>query len=215
MPRYKLVLGNKAYSSWSLRGWLIVKMAGIDFEEEVIFLRKADTREKILRYSPAGKVPLLIEDGRLIWDSLAIGEHLAERYPEHGLWPGDPAARSLARCISAEMHSGFQALRSALPMDLTRRYPDHRPSPEVTAEVGRIQAIWQDCRSRHGSGGAFLFGMPTIADAFYAPVVTRFRTYEVDLDDSAEAYCRAIEDWPLMRQWQREADQEDEVIECV
>ena len=212
MPDYRLILGNKAYSSWSLRGWLIARLAGIAFEEEVIFLRQADTREKILRHSPAGKVPALVEDGTVIWDSLAIGEHLAERFPGRGLWPAEPAARSLARCVVAEMHAGFQALRAALPMDLRRRYPNHPITPEVAADIARIQAIWRDCRHRFGGDGAFLFGSASIADAFYAPVVTRFRSYEVVLDDTAEAYCAAIMAWPLMREWQSEAEKESAVI---
>ena len=217
MPNYTMILGNKSYSSWSLRGWLIAKLAGIDFAEEVIFLRKPDTRAKILRHSPAGMVPVLVEDGEAIWDSLAIGEHLAERYPERRLWPADPAARALARCVVAEMHSGFRALRMALPMDLRRRYPDHPLTPEVAAEVARIQAIWRDCRERFGgkSGdrGGFLFGAPTIADAFYAPVVTRFRSFEVKLDETAEAYCVAVMAWPAMKEWVAAAAEETEVIE--
>ncbi len=213
MSRYKLILGNKAYSSWSLRGWLIAKLAGIAFEEEVIFLRQADTREKILRFNPAGKVPTLIEDGQAIWDSLAIGEYLAERYPERGLWPDDPAARRLARCVVAEMHAGFQALRAELPMDLRRRYPGHPISAEVAGEIDRIQSIWQDCRDRFGQGGDFLFGKPCIADAFFAPVATRFVTFEVSLDETAAAYCRTIIAWPLMREWAAEAAKETAVIE--
>ena len=212
MPRYRLILGNKSYSSWSLRGWLIAKLAGIPFEEEVIYLRKPDTRAKILAHSPAGQVPALIEDGQVIWDSLAIGEHLAERCPGKGLWPDDPQARSLARSVVAEMHSGFRALRMALPMDLRRRYPDHPLSPEVAREIARIEEIWHDCRARYGAEGGFLFGAPTIADAFYAPVVTRFRSFEVTLKAESEAYCAVIMDWPLMRQWLAEAAEESETI---
>ena len=212
MPRYKLILGNKSYSSWSLRGWLIAKLADIAFEEEVILFRKPDTRTKILAHSPAGQVPVLIEDDRVIWDSLAIGEHLAERHPDKGLWPADPLARSLARCVVAEMHAGFRNLRRALPMDLRRRYPDHPLSPEVAQEIARIEAIWRDCRARHGREGAFLFGAPTIADAFYAPVVTRFRSFEVTLAADSETYCATIMDWPPMRQWLAEAAEESETI---
>ncbi|WP_299620197.1 glutathione S-transferase family protein [Pelagibius sp.] len=219
MPNYTMILGNKSYSSWALRGWLIAKLAGIDFEEEVILLRKPDMKAKVLRHSPAGLVPVLIEDGEAIWDSLAIGEHLAERYPERQLWPVDPAARSLARCVVAEMHSGFRALRMALPMDLRRRYPDHPLTPEVAAEVARIQAIWRDCRERFGDvgggGGGFLFGEPTIADAFYAPVVTRFRSFEVTLEDAAEEYCATIMAWPAMQEWVAAAAEETEVIEFL
>ncbi len=212
MSTYKLILGNKTYSSWSLRGWLIVKLAGIAFDEEIIFLRKPDTREKILRHSPAGKVPALIEDGRVIWDSLAIGEYLAESFPDRGLWPGDPAARARARAVTAEMHSGFPALRQALPMDLNNHYPGHILAAEVRADVTRIEEIWETCRRDFGSGGAFLFGEPGIADAFFAPVVTRFATYDVALGHTAADYCRTVTDWPLMRQWREEAAEETEVI---
>ncbi|NIA67812.1 glutathione S-transferase family protein [Pelagibius litoralis] len=212
MPAYKLILGNKTYSSWSLRGWLIVRLAGISFEEVVIFLRKADTKARILAYSPAGKVPTLIEDDRVIWDSLAIGEHLAERFPGQGLWPQDPLARSTARSVVAEMHAGFPALRSALPMDLNKRYPGHVLSPEVKADIARIEEIWENCRRQFGSSGDFLFGEAGIADAFFAPVVVRFRGYDVALGKTAEAYCASIADWPLMQQWVAEAAEEKEVI---
>ncbi len=213
MSTYKLILGNKTYSSWSLRGWLIVKLAGISFEEEVIFLRKPDTRAKILRHNPAGRVPTLIEDGRTIWDSLAIGEYLAESFPERGLWPADPAARARARAVTAEMHSGFPALRQSLPMDLNNHYPGHALSAEVQADVARIEEIWETCRRDFGGGeDAFLFGRPGIADAFFAPVVTRFATYDVALGQTAADYCRAVSDWPLMRQWHEEATEETEVI---
>ncbi len=213
MSDYRLILGNKAYSSWSLRGWLIARLAGIDFDEEVIPLRQPETHAEILRHSPAGKVPVLVEDGTAVWDSLAIGEHLAERFPDRGLWPADPTARSLARCVVAEMHAGFPALRRDLPMDLKRHYPDHPIALEVGAEIARIQAIWQDCRSRHGAGGDFLFGTPGIADAFYAPVVTRFRSYAVTLEPTTEAYCRTVMAWPLMQDWIAAAEQETAVIE--
>ena len=212
MADYTLILGNKTYSSWSLRGWLIARQAGIACEEVVIPLRKADTRAAILKYSPAGKVPTLIEDGEVIWDSLAIGEYLAERFPGKGLWPGDPAARCLARCVTAEMHSGFPALRGALPMDLSKHYPGHAVAAEVQADVDRIQAIWGDCRKRFGSGGDFLFGDFCIADAFYAPVVSRFRTYDVKLDAVAEAYCAAVTEHAWMQDWAEDAAKETEVI---
>ena len=198
MAGYTLVLGNKTYSSWSLRGWLAARLAGIAFEEAVIFLYKPNSRAEILKHSPAGKVPTLVIDGEPVWDSLAIAETLAERYPDRGLWPVDPAARRLARSVTAEMHAGFPALRKALPMDLSRQAPKRPLASDVQADVDRIQTIWRDCRQRFGQGGDFLFGQPTIADAFYAPVVTRFRSYEVALDDVAEAYCRAVTAWPLM-----------------
>ena len=212
MAATKLILGNKTYSSWSLRGWLAARLAGIDFEEVVIFLYKPGSRAEILKHSPAGKVPTLVVDGEPVWDSLAIAEYLAETCPDKALWPADPAARRLARCVTAEMHAGFQALRKALPMDLSRRAPRESLAPEVQGDIDRVQAIWRDCRGRFGQGGGFLFGKATIADAFYAPVVTRFRSYEVKLDPVAEAYCEAVMAWPLMQEWAAAAAEETEVL---
>ncbi|MEQ8355737.1 MAG: glutathione S-transferase family protein [Kiloniellaceae bacterium] len=208
----KLILGNKTYSSWSLRGGLLVRLAGLDCEEVVIPLRRADTRARILEYSPAGKVPTLIVEGEAIWDSLSIAEYLAERFPGKNLWPNDPAARRLARCVTAEMHSGFTALRSALPMDLSRHSPGHPVAAAVQTDIDRIQKIWRDCRQRFGSDGGFLFGAAGIADAFYAPVVVRFKTYDVKLDSVAAAYCDVISDWPPMQDWARDAAGETEII---
>ena len=209
MPDYKLIQGNKRYSSWSLRGWLAAEQSGIDFDEEVIFLRQDDTRERILAHSAAGQVPVLIEDGEPIWDSLAIADYLAERFPDKGLWPSDPAARRLARCVTAEMHAGFRPLRLDLPMNLGVSRPGREFAPEVLADIERIQGIWRDCRQRFGGGGDFLFGNFCIADAFYAPVVTRFLTYGVALDEVCEAYCEAVMAWPAMQIWAAAAAQED------
>ena len=163
MADTKIILGNKRYSSWSLRGWLAPPLAGLTPEELVIPLRQADTRARILEYSPAGKVPTLLLGSETVWDSLAIGETLAERFPEQGLWPADPAARARARSVTAEMHSGFPALRRALPMDIRAHFPGHALSAEVQAEVDRIQQIWRGCRQDFGQGGDFLFGAPTLA----------------------------------------------------
>lgn len=212
MAAATLIIGNKTYSSWSLRGWLAARLAGIDFEEVVIFLYKPGSREAILKHSPAGKVPALVIDGESVWDSLAIAETLAELCPDKGLWPADPSARRLARGVCAEMHAGFQALRKALPMDLNRHAPRDSLSSEVQADIKRVQAIWRECRSRFGKDGGFLFGQPTIADAFYAPVVTRFRSYEVALDEVSDAYCRTVTDWPLMQEWTAAAAEETEVL---
>ncbi len=213
MSEYTLILGNKRYSSWSLRGWLLAKQAGIAFEEVVIPLRQPETRAQIEHYSPAGKVPTLVVDGESVWDSLAIAEYLAETYPAQGLWPSDPAARRLARCVAAEMHSGFTALRSAMPMDIRTQAPDHPVSAEVQADIDRIEAIWRDCRGRFGKTGDFLFGAFTAADAFYAPVVTRFRTYGVTLDAISEAYCKAIIAHPWMQEWAADAAKETWTID--
>lgn len=213
MSSYTLILGNKTYSSWSLRGWLAARQAGLDFEEVVIPLRQPDTRSQILRYSPAGKVPTLMADDTPIWDSLAIAETLAERFPDKGLWPATAETRRVARCVTAEMHSGFPALRSTLPMDLSKHYPGHKLTAEAQADVDRVTAIWRDCRAAFGAGGDFLFGDFCIADAFYAPVVTRFRTYDVKLDEVGEAYCTAVTGHPWMQEWAAAAAQEPWVIE--
>ena len=213
MAETKLILGNKTYSSWSLRGWLLAKQAGIAFTEVVIPLRRPETRAEILRYGPAGKVPTLVTDGEAVWDSLAIAETLAERFPDKGLWPADARARQVARSVTAEMHSGFPALRSALPMDLSKHYPGHEVSAEVQADIDRIQAIWRDCRQAFGAGGDFLFGGFSIADAFYAPVVTRFRTYDVTLDEVCEAYCAAVTGHAWMKDWAAAAAEEPWVID--
>ncbi|GAB4394584.1 MAG: glutathione S-transferase family protein [Kiloniellaceae bacterium] len=212
MTECKLILGNKTYSSWSLRGWLLARQADLTFEEVVIPLRQPDTRAQILSYSPAGKVPTLIMDGATVWDSLAIAETLAERFPDKGFWPADTRARQRARSVTAEMHSGFQALRGALPMDLSKHYPGHAVSAEVQADIERVGDIWRDCREEFGSGGDFLFGEFGIADAFYAPVVTRFATYDVKLDAVCEAYCAAMTGHPWMKQWAAEAAAETWVI---
>ncbi len=212
MAETKLILGNKTYSSWSLRGWLLAKQAGIPFTEVVIPLRRPETRAEILKYCPAGKVPTLVEDGTPLWDSLAIAETLAERFPDKGLWPADAQARQRARSVTAEMHSGFTALRGALPMDLSKHYPGHQVSAEVQADIDRIQTIWRDCRTNFGADGDFLFGGFSIADAFYAPVVTRFRTYDVKLDEACDAYCTAVTQHAWMKEWAAAAAEEPWVI---
>ena len=190
----KLIVGNKNYSSWSLRPWLAMKVAGIAFTEQRIPLYLPGSKGEILAFSPAGKVPCLIDEtpaGRLaVWDSLSICEYLAEKTPS--LWPADPAARALARSISAEMHSGFPNLRTHMSMNIRKRYPDKGRTPEVLAEIARIVAMWSDCRARFGKGGAFLFGPFCNADAMYAPVVMRFRTYEVELPAACRAYADAV-----------------------
>ena len=200
MPHpFTLVIGTKRYSSWSLRPWLLMKMAGLAFDEVEIALRQPDTRRQVLEWSPSGKVPLLIDGSLKIWDSLAICEYLAERDP--GLWPADREARAMARSVSAEMHSGFMPLRQNCPMDVCAVTPMPDPLPEVAGDIARIQALWGECRARFGAAGPFLFGGFTVADAMYAPVVTRFRTYAIPQDSVCEGYCRAIEHLPAMREW--------------
>jgi glutathione S-transferase len=211
---YKLAIGNKNASSWSLRAWLAMRHAGIAFEEIDIDLGAPDAKAQILQYSPSGKVPaLLLGGGRVVWDSLAIVEHLAETHPP--LWPRAAAARALARSVSAEMHAGFRALREHCPMNVLGRKPKARLLKPVAADVRRIVALWRDCRSRHGSGGPFLFGRFSAADAMYAPVASRFRTYVPDLapfgdDGTAEAYVAAIFALPAMREWEQGAREQAE-----
>lgn len=201
MSRLVLVIGSKRYSSWSLRPWLLLRQADIAFDELVIRLRQDDTAARIAEHSPTGMVPLL-KDGELrVWDSLAICEYVAELARARQLWPEARAARALARAVSAEMHSGFLPLRTTMPMDVVAsiRLPE---IPEaVAANIARIQAIWADCRNRFGAGGPFLFGNFTIADAMYAPVATRFRTYQVPLEPASQAYVETIYALPAMQDW--------------
>jgi glutathione S-transferase len=210
-----LVIGNKNYSSWSLRGWLLLRQAGIPFREIRIPLKQPGTREAVLKYSPSAKMPAVIEDGLTIWESLSICEWAAERFPEKNLWPRDPAARAVARSVAAEMHGGFVALRQLLPMDIRSRYPGHTWPAEAQADIDRVQEIWAGCRGRHGAGGPFLFGRFGIADAMYAPVATRFRSFGVKLSPVSEAYVQAIFDLPAMREWVDAAAKETEVIDYL
>jgi glutathione S-transferase len=212
MAAFTLVVGNKTYSSWSLRGWLAARLAGIEFEEQLVRLSEPGSRAELLSHSPAGKVPLLKHGPRVVWDSLAIVEYLAEQRPESGLWSADPDARALARSIAAEMHAGFAALRQHMPMNLKKHLPGRGQGPGVAADIARIDAIWQDCRRRFGTGGPFLFGEPSAADAMYAPVATRFRTYGVGLEPVAQAYADAVLAWPAFLEWQAGALEEPWII---
>jgi glutathione S-transferase len=203
----KLVIGNKNYSSWSLRPWLLMKLKNIPFEEVLVPLYQADSKARQLAYSAAGKVPVLIDGDCTIWDSLAIAEYLAERFPQRHLWPSEIGARALARSVSAEMHAGFGHLRAKMPMNLRVSHPQQGRTPEVLADIARICAIWEDCRARYGSDddGArtrpFLFGDFTIADAFFAPVVTRFLSYAVPLSPVCARYVEAVRALPAMNEW--------------
>jgi glutathione S-transferase len=212
MAGFTLVVGNRNYSSWSLRGYLAARLAGIEFEECFVRLSEPSSRAALLGHSPAGKVPVLKHGDRVVWDSLAIAEYLAEQRPQAGLWPADPDARALARSIAAEMHSGFAALRRHMPMNLRKHLPGRGEGPGVAADIARICALWQDCRSRFGAGGPFLFGRPSAADAMYAPVATRFRTYGVALDPVAKAYVEAVLAWPPFLEWQGAALEEPWII---
>ncbi len=201
--RGRIIIGTRRYSSWSLRGWLPVRLAGLDVEEVVMPLAGGYTAS-IHTISPGGTVPVLDHDGNLIWESLAIGEYCAELKP--GLWPADRAARALARSVASEMHAGFRALRQAMPMSLFRSAAGAGRTPEVLADIARIETIWRDCRSRFGTGGPFLFGADfTLADVMYAPVVCRFLTYQPELSAISRAYCDAVRAHPLMEAWYRAA----------
>ena len=201
-----LVIGNKNYSSWSLRPWLAMKVLGIAFDEKRIPLYRDGAKAEILRYSPAGKVPILQDGTTVVWDSLAILEYLAERYP---LWPKDAAERAKARSIAAEMHSGFAKLREHMSMNIRKRYPGKGRTPEVMQEIERIQEIWGAAR------GPFLFGSFGAADAMYAPVALRFRTYEVELAPSARRYADALLALPAMGEWVAAAEREAEAIPAL
>ncbi|HET9716735.1 MAG TPA: glutathione S-transferase family protein [Pseudolabrys sp.] len=203
-----LVIGNKNYSSWSLRPWIAMKAAGIAFDEKVIPLYEPGSRELILKYSPAGKVPVLIDGEQSVWESLAILEYLAEKFPYARLWPEDVAARGHARVVATEMHGGFVPLRKHCPMNLWLP-PRSRPQPEdVMANVRRIEAIWTDCRERFGRHGPFLFGAFTAADAMYAPIVARLHTYGLPVSDVCRAYMQAIMSLPAWETWTKAAAKE-------
>lgn len=207
-----LVIGNKAYSSWSLRPWLLMTHCGIAFDEIRIPLYAPDSSARIRSYSPAGRVPVLIDGAVTVWDTAAIFEYLAEQYPEKTLWPRDRRARAHARSISAEMHSGFAALRSHMPMNVRHSLPGRGRTPEVLKDIERVLSIWTDCRMRHAAAGPFLCGHFSIADAMFAPVVTRFQTYQVELVGPAREYADTMLALTAMQRWYREALIEAETI---
>ncbi len=196
----KIVIGSKNYSSWSMRGWLALELTGAPYEEILIPLDQPDTGQRIRAHSPAGRVPALLDGDLLVWDSLAICEYLAERFPAAGLWPSDPRARAVARSVSAEMHSGFQALRSAMPVNIRLHRPIAAPAPEVVADMTRIRESWRALLARPRDG-EYLFGRFGIADVMYAPVVARFRTYGVALDGPEAAYADAVWRHPAVEKW--------------
>lgn len=203
----KLVIGDKNYSSWSMRPWLVLKHFGIAFEEVMVLLNEAESKASILEHSPSGKVPCLIaDDGVTVWDSLAICETLAERYPQHVMWPRDAVARGHARSVSAEMHSGFGALRNNMWMNIRASFPGKGATPEALADIERIDTLWSECLATYG--GPFLFGEFTIADAMYAPVVMRFNTWQPKLSEAALAYSRRVTAQPAVKAWIDDALQE-------
>jgi glutathione S-transferase len=206
--RPKLIIGNKNYSSWSLRPWIAMKVAGIAFDEEVISLDAQDFKSRVTKISGTGKVPALVDGEVQVWESLAVLEYLAEKYPAARLWPADPAPRALA----AEMHAGFVPLRRHLPMNMWRPVTPRQLTPEVESNVRRIEAMWTDCRKRNGAGGAFLFGGFGAADAMYAPVVSRFYTYAVEVGAVAHAYMDAVMALPAWAEWRTAALKEPWVL---
>jgi glutathione S-transferase len=208
----KLVIGNKNYSSWSLRSWLLLKEAGIEFEEQRIALDTDCSMAELAAASPACRVPVLLVDDEVIWDTLAIAETVAERWPDKSLWPEDAAARALARSVSAEMHSGFSALREMMPMNCRAMGRKVALPDELIADIDRIIEIWTDCHHRFAADGRWLFGKFSIADAMYAPVVLRFRTYGINLPESASVYPERLLESKWMQDWLAESESEIEVI---
>ena len=207
-----LIIGNKNYSSWSFRPWIAMKVSGMAFDEVVISLDAPDFKPRVSKVSGTGKVPALDDDGIRVWESLAILEYLAERFPAARLWPSDPAARAHARAISSEMHAGFVPLRRACPMNMWRPVKKLELNDEALANVKRIQAMWAECRTRYGAGGPFLFGAFSAADAMYAPVVSRFHTYDVGVDKTARAYMDAMMALPAWAEWKTAALKESWVL---
>ena len=212
MTRTTLTISSKNYSSWSLRGWLLCRMAGLEFTEKPVDLDDPTARQELLLLAPSVRVPRLSHDGVEVWDTLAIAEYLHEIRPEAGLLPADRVARSHCRSISGEIHSGFYNLRSALPMNLKARHAAFKVFSGARPEIARVREIWTECLEE--SGGPFLFGTPTMADAMFAPVCTRFRTYSVAIDPLLAVYCETVFDWAPMREWTGAALAEpDEIVE--
>jgi glutathione S-transferase len=207
-----LIIANKAYSSWSMRPWLAMKANGLNFRETVIGLDQPDTAAKIKAFSAAGKVPVLQHGDITVWESLAILDYLAEIFPDKAWWPADRHARAFARAVATEMHGGFQSLRQAMPMNVRKVFPPVAGTEAVDADIARVTSIWRECRDRFGKDGPFLFGAFSNADAMYAPVVTRFKTYGVKLDETCHAYSEAVLNHPAVREWYISAAGEPWVI---
>jgi len=208
----KLVIGNKNYSSWSMRPWVLLKQLAIPFEEKKLRFHSDEWDAEIERWSPSRLVPVLWHDKQTVWDSLAIAEAVHEWFPDKGVWPKDPVARAFARCASAEMHSGFRDLRTHMPMNIRASHPGKGMNPGVQANIDRIVALWTEARKRFGAGGPFLFGSFSACDAMYAPVVMRFKTYGVALPAEAARYCDAMREAPGVRAWIAGALEEKEFV---
>jgi glutathione S-transferase len=212
MSRATLTISSKNYSSWSLRGWLLCRMAGLDFDEQPVATDNEGARQELLLLSTSVRVPCLTHGDVTVWDTLAIAEYLAEIAPEAGILPQNIAVRAHCRAVSGEMHSGYYNLRSALPMNLKARHEKFKIFSGARPDVEHVQAVWAECLEKYG--GPYLFGDLSLADAMFAPVCTRFRTYAVDLDPASAAYCERIFDWPLLQEWTEGALAEaDEIIE--
>jgi glutathione S-transferase len=211
MAKATLTIASKNYGAWSLRGWLICRLSGLEFEEVTLSADDPDARAELLLLSPSFLVPCLEHDGVKVWDTLAIGEYLAEIRPKAGLLPATPKARAHCRSISGEMHSGFANMRASMPMNIKARHSGYKVFAGARPDIERIAAIWRECLETYG--GPFLFGQPTIADAMYAPVCTRFATYDVHLDRHCDKYCRTIAAWPLMAEWTQGALAEPDDVE--
>lgn len=213
MSALQLIIGNKNYSSWSMRPWLFLKASGVDFEEHRIALFTAEWQSDIAALSPSGKVPVLKDGSLQIWDSLAICEYVNERFEQANGWPDETDARAIARSVAAEMHSGFNAVRDRLPMNCRKRFTAFELPGELEPEIDRIRAIWRDCRQRFGDDGPWLFGRFGIVDAMFAPVVMRFITYDVTLSGLEQAYVETMLGHAAVTQWLNDARAETEIIE--
>jgi glutathione S-transferase len=213
VERLTLVIANKNYSSWSLRPWLAMRQAGIPFTEILLSLSETpEAKAAFQKYSPSRRVPVLIDGDLTLWESIAICEYVAELFPEAQLWPEEQKARAVARAVSAEMHAGFVALRQNMPMDIRGHYPGQGLTPAVKYDIARVTTIWRECRTTYGAGGEFLFGHFTIADAMFAPVVTRFVTYGVKVDEISQAYMETILALEPMSAWSAAAQGEIEIV---
>jgi glutathione S-transferase len=212
MARPTLVIGNKLYSSWSLRPWLVMKAFALPFEEILIPLYNPDSKARLLEHSPSGKVPLLIDGDIKVWESLAIIEYLAEKHPAAPIWPREAKARAHARAICSEMHAGFTALRNACPMNLGKRFAPKDRGATIAADVVRLTDIFRDARARFGGGGSFLYGAFSAADAMYAPVASRLDTYFIGIDATSHAYVDAVTGHPAFQEWRAAALSEPWVI---